>query len=226
MISRKVRQQTVYTILIALVTLVSLDSVTASAEEKLVAPPYPGAVRLSPLKTRERGIVFAAKDSHEKVKDFYVPKYARMPNANEKSLEAYAKTNLTLIALSYAEVLKIVMKVQGDQTLAEPSLVTLQWLPDEPWREPAPGYFYKLKREAKNYPGHDVELAELRTKYAWLSQAYFIDNKDETILRRCEKERKTKADNFSLWKRCLEEAAESAYLTKIVIQLHPSLWSH
>lgn len=273
MISLKVVQQTVRAALVTLVTLVSLDLVTASAAEKLVAPAYPGSVRLTPLQTKGRDkIVFVTKDSHEKVQAFYVPKYARLPGADEKGLQTDAKTNITFVVHSYAETLKIIQKAKGDYiSWVGPTTVYLEWMPDEPSRKPAPNYFYRLEQESKKHPGHDAELAELRKKYAWLSRAFFLDKKDDTIYQRCTHEsagisaamsdpkaqqelnakiqkltaegryqeasdlakqamgdpgKKQKADNFGLWKKCLEEAAGFAYLTKIVIQQDPSLWTY
>ncbi len=280
--SLKEVQPKIYASLVILALFLYLDLVTASAGEKLVAPAYPGSVRLTPLQIKENHLnvgsenaVFVTKDSHEKVQAFYVPKYARLPSKDENY--PAGKTHITFIVHSYAEVLKSIQKRKGDITKADDTGVYLEWRLEETSKKPLPRYFHELEKEAKKHPGNDAELAELRNKYAWLSRAFFLDKKDDTIFQRCRNEslgrpattsgpsgkevdelnkkiqnlyaegrykeasdlekqasgrekkskrdpgNKQKADNFGLWKKCLEEAAEFAYLTRIVINTEEDL---
>lgn len=219
---------TVRATLVALAVLACLTTGTAVAGEKLVAPAYPGSIRLTPLQIKDNNVntgsenaVFVTKDPHEKVQAFYVPKYARLPSKDEGY--SAGKTHTTFIVHSYAQSLKSIRKRKGDITKADDMGIYLEWRLEETSRKPLPGYFNALEREAKKHPGHDAELAELRNRYAWLSRAYFLDKKNETISQRCRREQKRKADNFRLWKKCLEEAAGFAYLTRIVINTDEDL---
>lgn len=219
---------TLRTTLVALAVSVCLTTGTAVAGEKLVAPAYPGSVRLTPLQIKDNHVntgsenaVFVTKDSHERVKSFYVPQYARLPSKDENF--PAGRTHIAFIVHSYAQSLKSIQKRKGDITKADDTGVYLEWRLDEPRRKPLPGYFHALEREAKKHSGHDAELAELRNRYAWLSRAYFLDKKNETISQRCRREEKRKADNFRLWKKCLDEAAGFAYLTRIMINTDEDL---
>jgi hypothetical protein len=246
-----------------------LAALPAAAEEKLIAPPYPGSVRITPPNAKGRDvIVFFSQDHHDKVRAFYEPKYGRLPSDPVERHDT--KIGVTLVVHTYEQALKIIQKSKGDFTQAEPSLIVLEWLPDGGAERTVP-FFRELERQAKNFAGHEAELAELKKKYAWLARASYIDNMDDKIFRRCSNEargmdpamsdpgamkafqdklwklseegryaeaaalmkqveikaaERRKADHFGLWKRCLEEAAGFAWLTRIKIQQDPSLWSY
>lgn len=158
----------------------------AAAEEKLVAPPYPGSVRITPPHAKGRDvIVFYSQDPHEKVRAFYEPKYGRLPSDPVERHDT--KIGVTLIVHTYEQALKIIQKSKGDYTQAEPSTVVLEWLPAGRGDRPVP-FFRELERQAKKFPGHDAELAELKKKYAWLARASYTDNMDDKIFRRCSNE--------------------------------------
>ena len=254
--------------LIGLITVACVVPSPAAAEEKLVAPAYPGAFRISPpaVKSME-GVVFLVKDSHEKVQGFYVPKYARLPKEGEGRTRG--SSVIPLIAQSEETVTKIITSKKGDYTWARATEVIVQWQDPMPqgvtldWK-----FFSKLQVQAHQHPGHDAELAELQKRYGWLRSAFFIEEKVTPILGRCSLEAgesaaandpkaakeaadqmmklakegryqemaklqqqsfggdpaKAKADNFGLWKKCLDEAAGFAYLTKVTIDQDPNDW--
>ncbi|HWR97150.1 MAG TPA: hypothetical protein VN317_01895 [Candidatus Methanoperedens sp.] len=250
--------------------LVAASAPRASAEEKLVAPAHPGAVRASPAKVGgTEGVVFFVKDPHEKVQAFYVPKYARLPKEGEGRVRGAAE--IPLIAQEVGAVTSIITSMKGDYTLARASEIIVEWKPEIfAGTGIAMMLFSELQNQAKKHPGHDAELAALRAKYGWLDLAFFHpEKKAEEIFRRCSaqssgvnpdvdqaalmqqmaklaqegkyeemaelqkklvgddpkaEERKRKADNFGLWKGCLEEAAGYGYLTKITIDRDPHQW--
>jgi hypothetical protein len=159
-----------------------LAALPAAAEEKLVAPPYPGSTRITPPNAKGRDeIVFYSQDHHGKVRAFYEPKYGRLPSDPVERRDG--KTGVTLIVHTYEQALKIIQKSKGDFTQAEPSMVVLEWLPDGGSDRPVP-FFRELERQAQKFSGHDSELAELKKKYAWLARASYIDNMDDKIFRR------------------------------------------
>jgi hypothetical protein len=158
----------------------------AVAEEKLVAPPYPGSVRITPPNAKGRDVIaFYSQDPHEKVRAFYEPKYGRLPSDPVERHDG--KTGVTLIVHTYEQALKIIQKSKGDYIQAEPSWVVLEWLSAEGSDRTVP-FFRELERQAKKFPGHDAELAELKKKYAWLARASYIDNMDDKTYRRCSSE--------------------------------------
>lgn len=242
----------------------------AAAEEKLVAPAYPGAVRASPARlTGTEGVVFFVKDPHEKVQAFYVPKYARLPKEGEGRVRGAGE--IPLIAQSVGEVTSIITSMKGDYTQARATEVIVEWKPEIfAGTGIGSGFLDELQQQARKHPGHDAELAALKAKYGWLGLAYLHpEKKGEEVYKRCSaessgvnpnvdqsalmiqmaklaqegkyeemaalqeklvgadpkaEERKRRADNFGLWKSCLEEAASLGYLTKLTIDRDPHQW--
>lgn len=158
----------------------------AAAEEKLVAPPYPGSVRITPLKTQGRDtVVFTSQDPHEKVRAFYEPKYGRLPSDPVERHDK--KTGVILVVHTYQQALAIIQRTKGDFTQAEPSTITLEWIAAGNSDKTVP-FFRELERQAKKFPGHDAELAEAKRKYAWLARASYTDRMDDKISSRCSNE--------------------------------------
>lgn len=157
-----------------------------AAEEKLVAPVYPGSVRLTPPRAKGREmIVFTSQDPPEKVRAFYEPKYARLP-ANPRDRND-TSIGVALVVHTYEQALAIITKSKGDFIWASPSLVVLEWLSSKAPQKTVP-FFRELERQAKKFPGHDAELAELENRYAWLARASYTDNMGDKIDRRCSNE--------------------------------------
>jgi hypothetical protein len=148
--------------------LVAASRPAASAEEKLVAPAYPGAVRFSPAKLGgTEGVVFFARDPHEKVQAFYVPKYARLPKEDEGRVRGAGE--IPLIAQSVGEVTSIITSMKGDYTQARASEIIVEWKPEIFAGTGIGGSFLiELQKQAKKHPGHDAELAALKARYGWL----------------------------------------------------------
>jgi hypothetical protein len=242
----------------------------AAAEEKLVAPVYPGAVRSSGTRLgTDEGVTFFVKDPHEKVQAFYVPKLARLPKEGEGRVRGAAE--IPLIVQEVGAVTSIITSMKGDYTWARATEIIVEWKPPIFAGTGLAAQFIKdLQDQAKKHPGHDAELAALKAKYGWLDLAYLHpEKKGEELYKRCSaessgvnpdvdqaalmtqmaklaqegkfeemaalqeklvgadpkaEERKRKADNFGLWKGCLEEAAKLGYLTKITIDRDPRLW--
>jgi hypothetical protein len=251
--------------------LAATTGAAAAAEEKLVAPVYPGAARLAATKPLgvDEGVTFFVKDPHEKVQAFYVPKYARLPKEGEGRVRGSAE--IPLIAQEVGTVTSIITSMKGDFTWARATEVILEWKPPVMAGSGIAGRFYfELQNQARKHPGHDAELAALKAKYDWLGLAYLHpEKKGEEILKRCSAEssgmdpevdqtaianraaqlakegkydevaelmktleggdpkaaeKKRRADNFGLWKACIEEAAGYGYLTKVTIDRDPHLW--
>lgn len=250
--------------------LLMAPRVGVAAEEKLVVPAYPGAVRVSPAKVGgTEGVVFVTRDPHDKVQAFYVPKHARLPKEGEGRVRGAGE--IPLIALGVGEVTGIITSMKGDYTQARAAEVIVEWKPEVfAGTGIGGGLFEELERQARKHPGHDAELAALKAKYGWLSLAYFHPEKQgEEIVRRCSAEssganpdvdqaalltryaklaqegkydemaviqqqlegadpkaadRKRKADNFGLWKGCIEKAAAVGYLTRLTIDRDPRQW--
>lgn len=165
------------------------------AEEKLVAPPFPGALRISPPPTGSKNewktpIIFGAQAPHDKVEAFYVPKHARQRKGSEGQLHGDGDTVKTwLIVHSDSEVLEMIQARKGDFTLAHATEVVLEWQADVIAKvNKVNRFFQQLDIQAQKFKGHDAELAELKKKYAYLKTSYYLDKKDEEILFRCSKE--------------------------------------
>jgi hypothetical protein len=250
--------------------LVAASAPRAAAEEKLVAPAYPGAARLSGTKLgADEGVTFFVKDPHEKVQAFYVPKYARLPKEGEGRVRGAAE--IPLIVQEVGAVTSIITSMKGDYTWARATEIIVEWKPPIFAGTGLGAQFFKdLQDQAKKHPGHDAELAALKAKYSWLDLAFLHPEKQgEELYKRCSaesqgvnpnvdqaalmtrmaqlaqegkydemaklqeqlvgsdpkaEERKRKADNFGLWKGCLEQAAALGYLTKITIDRDPRTW--
>jgi hypothetical protein len=157
----------------------------AGPEEKLVAPPYPGAVRLSPAKLAlSVPAGFAVKDSHEKVVSFYVPKHARQPHEGEGRRSGDG--TLPLIVQDAGQVAKMIVARNGDYTAARATEVIVDWKPAAlAGTGPESQFFRRLEEQAKKHPGHDGELADLKKKYDWLKIAFFDEGKFSSLLKRC-----------------------------------------
>lgn len=169
--------------LTVLVAFAYLGFPAAGQEEKLVAPPYPGAVRLSPARLAlSVPAVFAVKDPHEKVVSFYVPKYARQPHEGEGQLQGGGI--LPLIVHDAGQVAKMIVARKGDYTAARATEVRVDWKPIA-GTGPDFQFFDKLQEQARKHPGHDGELAELKKKYDWLKTAYYDEGKIPPLLARC-----------------------------------------
>jgi hypothetical protein len=242
------------------------------AEEKLVAPAYPGATRLSPATVPNMvPVEFAVSDPHDKVAAFYVPKFGRVAAAGETSRSAANLTNI--IVLSEPQVLKFIGLVKGDYTLSRPAIVSIEWVPEAL----APmsivnRVFMELDNQARRFKVHQTELPELRKKYAFLQTAYYLNGKEQEILLRCGREsgavgqstsdpkamkaysdeiktltqegryaevaelqkkyfgdmaevdKRSRADNFAVWRKALDDLVEVGYQTKLKIDVHPSQW--
>ena len=243
----------------------------ARAEEKLVAPVFPGAARLSGTKFGvDEGVTFFVKEPHETVQAFYVPKYARLPKENEGRMRGAGET--PLIVQGAGDVARIITSMKGDYTWARATEIIVEWKPAMfAGTGTAGSFFNELRSQAKKHPGHDAELAALKAKYEWLGLAFLHpEKKGEELLKRCSaesngvnpnvdqaalvtqyaklaqegkyeemaklqeqlvgpdpkaEERKSKADNFGLWKGCLEQAAGLGYLTRITIDRDPHEWN-
>lgn len=250
--------------------LVAASAPRAGAEEKLVAPAYPGAARLSGTKLgTDEGVTFFAKDAHEKVQAFYVPKYARLPKEGEGRVRGAAE--IPLIVQEVGAVTSIITSMKGDYTWARATEIIVEWKPPIFAGTGLGAQFIQdLQGQAKKHPGHDAELAALKAKYGWLDLAFLHpEKKAEELYKRCSaesqgvnpnvdqaalmtqyaklaqegkydemakiqeqlvgsdpkaEERKRKADNFGLWKGCLEQAAALGYLTKVTIDRDPRQW--
>jgi hypothetical protein len=242
----------------------------AAADEKLVAPVYPGAVRLSGAKLgTDEGVTFFVKDPHEKVQAFYVPTHARLPKEGEGRVRGAGE--IPLIVQGGGEVTSIITSMKGDYTMARATEIIVEWKPQVFAGSGIVGSFYdELRSQARKHPGHDAELAALKAKYDWLGLAFMHpEKKGQEIFTRCSAEssgvnpnvdqaalvtkyaklaqegkyeemaalqkqlegddpkateKKRKADNFGLWKGCLEEAAVYGYMTKITIDRDPRQW--
>jgi len=154
------------------------------AEEKLVAPVYPGAIRLSPAVVKNMAPVeFAVKDSHDKVAAFYAPKFGHLAAEGETDLSS---PNLTrVVILSESEVLKFISAVKGDYTLSRPAFLSIEWISE--YLAPSNtvhGVFRELESQAKKFKVHQAEVPELKRKYAWLQSCYYQAGKDQEILTR------------------------------------------
>ena len=170
--------------------LIAAASPEASAEEKLVAPVYPGAARLSSTKPPgvDEGVTFFIKDPHEKVQSFYVPKYARLPKEGEGRVRGTAE--IPLIVQEVGAVTSIITSMKGDFTWARATEIIVEWKPPVFAGTGLGAQFIKdLQDQARKHPGHDAELAALKAKYGWLDLAFLHpEKKAEEIYRRCSAE--------------------------------------
>jgi hypothetical protein len=184
----KVVRQVVYAGLVVCFCLACVGSTSARAEEKLVAPVYPGAIRLSPAAVKNMvPIEFAVKDTHDKVAAFYTPKYGHVAAEGETSKSA---SNLTsVVILSEQEVLKFISAVKGDYTLSRPAIVTIEWVPEvlAPMNT-VNRIFSELESQARRFKVHQDELPVLKKKYVYLQTAYYLSGKDQEVLARCGRE--------------------------------------
>lgn len=158
------------------------------ADEKLVAPVYPGAIRLSPAAVQNMvPVEFAVKDVHDKVAAFYVPKFGRLAAEGETSMSAQNLTNV--IILSESQVLKQIASVKGDYTLSRPAIVIIEWVPEALAPMNAVNrIFMELESQARRFKVHQAELLELKKKYAFLQTAYYPNGKEQEIALRCGRE--------------------------------------
>jgi hypothetical protein len=263
--------RTFVTVAAAFCLMLPVASRPAAAEDKLVAPVYPGAARLPATKPLgvDEGVVFFVKDPHEKVLAFYVPKLARMPKEGEGRVRGAAE--VPLIVQEVGAVTSIITSMKGDYTWGRATEIIVEWKPPIFAGTGLGNQFLdELQNQAKKHPGHDAELAALKAKYGWLVLAFLHpEKKAEELYKRCNaessgvnpnvdqaalmqqmaklaqegkydemqklqeqlvgadpkaEERKRKADNFGLWKGCLEEVAGLGYLTKITIDRDPRTW--
>jgi hypothetical protein len=184
----KVVGKVVHAGLVVCFCLVCVGATSVRAEEKLVAPVYPGAIRQSPAKVGNMAPVeFAVKDSHDKVAAFYAPKYGHLAAEGETSRSA---SNLTsVVILSEQEVLKYISAAKGDYTLSRPAIVTIEWVPEvlAPMNT-VNRIFMELESQARRFKVHQNELPELKKKYAYLQTAYYVSGKDQEVLVRCGRE--------------------------------------
>jgi hypothetical protein len=242
------------------------------AEEKLVAPAYPGAIRLSPAAVPNMvPVEFAVGDPHDKVAAFYAPKFGRVAAAGETERSAGNLTNI--IILSEPQVMKFIALVKGDYTVSRPAIVSIEWVPEvlAPMST-VNGVFRELESQARRFKVHQGELPELKKKYAFLQTAYYLSGKEQEILLRCgresgsvgqstsdpkamkaysdevkkltqegrysemaelqkkyfgdmaEADKRSRADNFAVWRKALDDLAAVGYQTKLKIDTHPSQW--
>jgi hypothetical protein len=154
-------------------------------EEKLAAPVYPEAVRLSPAQVKNmEGVMFAVKDDHAKVLAFYAPKYARVPKDDD--MVDRGPNELALIIQDEPAILKMILAKKGDMTLSRPSLLRLEWLSDQlSGSNPVSRFWMELERQSKRFKGHEAELAELKAAYAYLNSSFYFEKKYQEILTRC-----------------------------------------
>jgi len=158
------------------------------AEERLVAPAYPGAIRLSPAAVQNMvPVEFAVRDAHNKLAAFYVPKFGRLAAEGETSRSAQNLTNV--IILSESQVLKLIASVKGDYTLSRPAIVSIEWVPEAlaPMNT-VNRVFMELESQARRFKVHQAELPELKKKYAFLQAAYYPSGKEQEIILRCGRE--------------------------------------
>ena len=153
-------------------------------------------------------VVFAVKDSHEKVEAFFVPKYARLPKEDEGMVKG--ETKKPYIVQSADVVTKMILAAKGDYTYARATEVNVEWQPAILGDSNIVNRFFDaLNRQAGRFKAHAAELAELKQKYALLRNSYYFDKK---------------ADNFGAWKKGLEDLAAVSYQTKVTIDRDPSQW--
>lgn len=173
---------------VSAVLLAGAGRAAVGTEEKLVAPMYPGAVRLSPAKVSyDAGVLFAVKDPHDKVVAFYVPKYAHLPKEDEGRVRGSNK--IPLIAQSSSEVLAIIQSMKGDYTMERATEVNVEWVPDTlAGMNTVSKFFFELEAQAKKFKTHAAEVPELKKRYAFLSTSYFFQGQDQEILARCGRE--------------------------------------
>jgi hypothetical protein len=177
------------TILTVLALIAGFLSAHARAEERLVAPPYPGAIRLSPEKMKGRDrVVFGSRDPHEKVQAFYQTKSAHLAKGSEGEFSGQ-KNTATIIVYTYEQSLRMIQKTKGDYTWANPAEVFLEWRGPNPagsweYRD----FFGELDKQAKKFPGHDAELTALKKEYDWLQVAFAFKEKVEPVYKRCSNE--------------------------------------
>jgi hypothetical protein len=153
-----------------------------SAQEKLVAPVYPGAIRLSPAKVQNmEPVVFAVPDDHSKVAAFYIPKYGRPADEYEAG---QTSSNLTsIVCVDLPAVRKLILAAKGDITLERPALVSIEWVAGSYGGANAVvQVFSELESQAKKFKAHQAELPALKAKYEFLQTAYFLTGKDAEVL--------------------------------------------
>lgn len=152
------------------------------AEEKLAAPIYPGAIRLSPAAVRNMApIEFAVKDAHDKVAAFYAPKFGRP--AKEGEAEQIAANLTSIVVVDPYQVLNIIQAAKGDITLQRAALVSIEWMPEllAPMNS-VNTIFRELEEQAKKFKTHQAELPELKKKYDFLQSAYYLTGKEQEVL--------------------------------------------
>ncbi len=82
--------------------------------------------------------------------------------------------------------MKIIKAAHGDYTLADASEVFVEWQPAVMANlNTTRSLFLELEQQAKAHPGHESELAALKSRYEWLLQAYYRDDQDKKIRDRC-----------------------------------------
>jgi hypothetical protein len=154
------------------------------AEEKLVAPSFPGAIRLSSAKAGNMAPVeFAVKEAHDEVAAFYVPRYGRP--AGEGEADRTSSNMTSIVCVSLEQVRKIILAAKGDITLERPALVSIEWMPEILGPSNTVNrIFMELESQAKKFNSHQAEIPELKKKYAFLQTSYYQGGKDQEILRR------------------------------------------
>lgn len=188
MITRERLSKTVLAAGLLAAVLAAAGVPSQRAEEKLVAPVYPAAIRLSPAAVPNMvPVEFAVKDTHDKVTAFYVPKFGRLAAEGETSLSAQNLTNVVI--LSEAQVLKYIAAVKGDYTLSRPAIVSIEWVPDAlaPMNT-VNRIFLELESQARRFKVHQAELPELKKKYAFLQTAYYLGGKEQEVILSCGRE--------------------------------------
>jgi len=164
--------------------LTTLGAATLRAEEKLIAPVYQGAVRLSPVQLKNMAPVeFAAKDAHDKVAEFYIPKYGHL--ALEGEAERSASNMTTAIIMTENQILKYILSVKGNYTESRPAVVEIEWKARPTASDNAVNRVLReLKSQARRFKTHEAELAEIEAKYAFLKSSYLFEDRAKEILLR------------------------------------------
>lgn len=171
-----------------------IASGSACADEKLVAPPYPGAVRLSPTVLPKNEVTapveFAVKDGHEKVEGFYLSNgYARRDTEHEAQRQG-AKGELSLIVHSVGKVTSLISAKHGDYTWARATEVYLKWNGADVGNA-VKRLFRGLEIQVQQFPAHAAELEQVKKKYAYLYASFYLPGKDDEVIAACEKENGT-----------------------------------
>lgn len=163
--------------------LAIFGSTPLRSEEKLIAPLYPGAVRLSPAAVKNMApLVFAIKDAHDKVAAFYAPKYGHLAAEGEAVRSASNMT--TVIIMTENQVLNSIQFVKGDYTLSRPAVVEIEWMDYPTSLTTVNRVFMELEMQARRFKTHAAELAEIEAKYAFLKSSYLYEDKANGILAR------------------------------------------